>query len=101
MWLLVGIYLGVATVALLIMILGVDSLTADPRDNQSQKTNCITMMKSVPSSVRDIILRMKSRRQLCLIPLTLFIDLSKVFYKADYYKVGHSDHWVLQAQFSL
>ena len=92
MWTLVGINMGVATIALLIMLLGVDSLTPDPRDAQSQKNNCITMMKSIPSSVKDIILHLKSRRQLFLIPLTLFADLSKGFHRADYFKVGHFDH---------
>ena len=85
LWTLVGVLTGIAVIALLVMVIGVDDVQPLKADDQIKKGTCMT---SSLRSLKSIITHSLNRTQMLLIPHTILLDLSKAFFRGDFNKVG-------------
>ena len=78
---MVGIYIGIAILAVLIVCLLVDRLPSDLRDERGNV--CRDMKALVTATAKHL----RHKRQLLLIPITMYSGFEQAFYNAEWSKV--------------
>ena len=84
MWALVGTYIAIAIVGLATMMIFLDKLPADLRDPMDKSQ----LGSQTLQRIKSTILQLKSKKQLLLLPLTIYSGLEQSYYNADFTNVS-------------